>query len=145
MPARPRPIRRVPQKDWEHNDCGIACVAMVTRRTYSAVLQKFRKLFPKKATALDYSTCHKDVEALVRKLGSKSHRRHFRGWREMSGLAIVKVNAKTNGEWHWVVYDGGRESATVHDPKPWKRALITDFRGLRGSGHYLRVTGRGER
>jgi len=61
--------------------------------------------------------------------------------KEIKSHAIVKVNLKSTGEWHWVVYDAGRRYRAVHDPAPGKRHVIKEFRGrgLRGSGKFLEV------
>lgn len=74
---------------------------------------------------------------MLKFLGMSTYRLRFRSWREITTHAIVKVNVRANGSWHWVVHDAGRRCPAVHDPKPWKRRLITDFRGLRSSGAYI--------
>lgn len=37
MTAIQQPLRRVPQRHWDGGDCGLACVAMVSRQPYEAV------------------------------------------------------------------------------------------------------------
>ena len=139
MSRKRRQLRRIAQRDWKNGDCGIACVAMVTRRPYSTALRVFRSL-PQKADSPTLYTLHKDLERMLRTLKHRSERGRFRSWRNIDQPAIVKVNARANGNWHWVVFDAGRSIATVHDPKPGKNYLITDFRGLKGIGEYLKVT-----
>ena len=139
MSRKRRHLRRIAQRDWENGDCGVACVAMVTRRRYSSALKAFRRL-PQKAGSPKFYTFHKDLETMLRALKHRSERQRFRSWRNIDQHAIVKVNVRANGNWHWVVFDAGRSIATVHDPKPGKNYLITDFRGLKGSGEYLKVT-----
>lgn len=130
------PLRRVPQRSWEKGDCGIACVAMITGKSYEVVLEAFKGLRMESSPS-SFRTRHKEVEALLGRLDHKAERKRFQGWDKIPGHAIVKVDARKNGAWHWVVFDAGRGCPTVHDPKPGKRMLITDFRGLKGSGQYL--------
>ena len=133
-----RPLNRVAQRDWERGDCGLACVAAIADKKYETLLADFRAL-PGKARVEYFFTRHKDLQALLLKHGYETERRRFRSWRKITGHAIVKVNLKNDKNWHWVVHDGGRQQQVAHDPKPGKRKLITDFRGLRGSGYYLAV------
>ena len=132
------PLKRVPQRDWEHGDCGIACVAMVANVPYERALRAFRRIEGKESTSSFY-TNHTHVEQMLANLGKKTERIRFSSWRDIEHHAIVKVNLKKSGGWHWVAFDAGRQQATAHDPKPGKRKLIQDFRGLKGSGYYIAV------
>jgi hypothetical protein len=49
----------------------------------------------------------------------------------------VKVNVDSSYFWHWVAFDAGRAYPAAYDPKPEKRKVIRDFRGLKGSGYYI--------
>src|SRR3546814_3737679 len=93
---------------WEHGDCGLACVAMVAGVPYERALEAFRSLDGQKTTK-NFYTNHKQVEAMLKYLGHKSERIRFQSWHSISQNAIVKVNAKKSGSWHWVVYDSGRQ------------------------------------
>ena len=87
----------------------------------------------------DFRTRHHELITMLALLGCPATKVKFRSWREISGHAIVKVNSRKDGNWHWVVYDGGRRDRVVHDPKPGKRGLVRDLRGLKGSGFYVAV------
>ena len=131
-------LRRVPQRNWDAGDCGLACVAMVSRKPYEEVLEAFHKL-PGKPESTSFYTGHKHLEKMLEILGYKTQRLRFKSWREIIHHAIVKINLKKNGNWHWVVFDAGRTYLAVHDPKPWKCKIIRGFRGLRASGHYIAI------
>ncbi|MHB8255245.1 MAG: cysteine peptidase family C39 domain-containing protein [Acidiferrobacter sp.] len=131
-----QPLRRVAQRHWDAADCGIACVATMARVPYDTALLAFREL-PGRRRSRSFYTRHGELESMLEFLGVSTYRLRFRSWREIPTHAIVKVNVRANGSWHWVVYDAGRRCRVVHDPKPSKRRLITDFRGLRGSGAYI--------
>ena len=131
-------LRRVHQRDWEHGDCGIACVAMVANVPYEVALNAFRKIDGKESTKSLY-TNHQHIEQMLSNLGKKTTRIRFKSWHEIKLHAVVKVNPKKSGGWHWVVYDAGRASPAVHDPKPGKRKIVRDFRGLNGNGYYIAI------
>lgn len=133
-----RPLVRVPQRDWDNGDCGLACVAMITGESYEDVLAQFRKL-PGKAETFNFQTYHRDLEAMLHsgQFRISTKRVKFISMRSIHGHAIVKVNVQKRGSWHWIVVDGGRRHPVIHDPRPGKRSLITDFRGLKGSGYYI--------
>lgn len=133
------PLRRVAQRNWDAGDCGLVCVAMVGKVPYEKVLATFRKL-PGKDKTSSFYTGHHHLEKMLKMLGYPTRRLRFTSWHEIEHHAIVKVHLKKNGTWHWVVYDAGRPYPAVHDPKPRKRRIIRDFRGLRASGHYIAVT-----
>jgi ABC-type bacteriocin/lantibiotic exporter with double-glycine peptidase domain len=132
-----KPIKRVAQRDWDHGDCGIACIAMLAGVSYKDALAAFRKLGGKKATTKVFGTVHKDIQEMLLSLGVITKQIRFKSMREIEGHAIVAVNRRKLGGWHWVVLDGGRPYAVVHDPKPWKREMVRDFRGLKGYGNYI--------
>ncbi len=109
---------------------------MVARVPYECALEAFRSLDGKRSTTSFY-TDHKQVEAMLKYLGHTTERALFSSWHSITQHAIVKVNVKNSGSWHWVVYDAGRSFAAVHDPKPGKRKIIRDFRGLKARGYYI--------
>lgn len=133
-----KPIKRVYQRDWEHGDCGLACVAMVASVPYEDALSAFRKIEYKESTRSFY-TNHRHIEQMLSHLGKKTKRIHFRSWHEIEHHSVVKVNPKKSGNWHWVAFDAGRSEPVVHDPKPGKRKIIRDFRGLKGNGYYIAI------
>lgn len=131
-------IKRVPQRDWDNGDCGIACVAMVARVPYFIALAEFRKLKGKETTN-DFRTRHHHLVKMLDSLGVSARLRRFWSLRAIETSAIVKVNETASGDWHWVVLDCSRLNAVIHDPKPGKNFLIRDFRGLKGNGQYILV------
>ncbi|VUM19312.1 cysteine peptidase family C39 domain-containing protein [Stenotrophomonas maltophilia] len=132
-------LRRVHQRDWNNGDCGIACVAMLARVSYEEALEAFRTL-PGKAKGTSFFTTHTDIAQMLAQFSIATKRVSFRSWRAIDRHAIVKVNPYQSGRrWHWVVLDAGRDELVVHDPTPGKTHLIRDFRGLKGSGHFIAV------
>jgi len=111
---------------------------MVAGVKYEQALEAFRAL-DGKAKTKKFGTEHRHVTKMLDHLGISTQRIRFRSWRQIKHHAIVKVNVKKSGSWHWVVFDAGRPYPAVHDPKPWKREIIKDFRGLKGSGEYIAV------
>jgi len=134
-----QPLRRVAQRNWDAGDCGLACVSMVGRVSYETALHVFRKL-PGKAQTGRFYTSHLQLEKMLKMVGRTTRRVRFTSWSHIEHHAIVKVNLRKNGSWHWVVFDAGRPYRAVHDPKPWKRSIVRDFRGIKASGHYIAVT-----
>ncbi len=109
---------------------------MISGVSYDKALEAFRKL-PGKSKTSSFYTSHPHLEAMLRSLGLSTRRIRFTSWRAIEGHAIVKVNLKKSGHWHWVVFDAGRSYRAVHDPKPWKRRIVRDFRGLKACGYYI--------
>jgi ABC-type bacteriocin/lantibiotic exporter with double-glycine peptidase domain len=91
-------IRRVAQRDWHAGDCGIACVAMVSGKTYERAMAAFRRLDGKSATNM-FHTRHADLARMLEDLGFKSRRLRFARWRKLSCLAIVPVHRRSGGFW----------------------------------------------
>lgn len=134
-------LKRISQRDWPHGDCGLACVAMTARTRYEDALDAFRKLDGKARTKSFY-TNHRHIEKMLFSLGYTTKRFRFQSWRAIEHNAIVKVNPNKSGNWHWVVFDADRAYPAVHHPKPGKRKIICDFRGLKGNGYYIAVVAR---
>jgi hypothetical protein len=111
---------------------------MVASVPYEKALKAFREIEGKESTSSFY-TSHQHVEQMLSRLGKKTERIRFQSWREIKHHAIVKVNVKKSGSWHWVAFDSGRAKAAVHDPKPGKRKIVRDFRGLKGNGYYIAI------
>jgi len=135
-------IRRIQQKSTEKADCGIACVAMVTGKSYSDV---FSELSHKDKDG-EYYTRHQDLIKVIKKLGKgavlKVEQKRFNEYKSISGLAIVAVNKRKERKgryWHWIVFNGEGRVPYILDPKPGKYGKITDFRGLRAFGNYIQI------
>lgn len=101
--------------------CGIACVAMLTGTTYARVRSEMFGAGP-----VDYTDVS-DLQTVLRKLGYRPAERLVRTSRKPVHLkenAIVKVNRRSDGSWHWVVWDARR--AKILDPKtpPYSEARL---------------------
>ena len=133
-------MRRIAQRDFEAGACGIACAAMISGRTYDEAHAIALKL-GLRANAGTYFTCHKDLVALLNRLGKSCIRKRFNSIRKVTTPAIVKVNPKKSGKyWHWIVVTGSSKGEIVIlDPKPGKLNRIKAFRGYKGTGQYLHV------
>jgi hypothetical protein len=69
-----------------------------------------------------------DLRKALRKYGVRSARRliplRTRCYRELTHDAILKVNVKRNGNWHWIVWDAARQRPLdPQTPKPRPRAV----------------------
>jgi len=111
---------------------------MVARRPYEKALDAFRKL-PGKATTKSFYTSHWHLQRMLLSLGHTTERIRFASWRTITQNAIVKVNPTKTGNWHWVVFDAGRPYPAAHDPRPGKRRVVRDFRGLKACGYYVAI------
>lgn len=128
-------MKRIAQQSIELADSGIACVAMVSGRSYNDI----KVVMAKVEKYGQFHAEHKDITKALKTLGIKTQQKRFTRFRDIEGMAIVPTNLKMTGEFHWVVYDGLASEPHVLDPKPGKRAKVTDFRGLNGYGHYLLI------
>ena len=129
-------IRRVQQGDEE--GCGIACVAMVTGKTYPQAKKFFleRVFFPSERKP---HTRHYQLRRALRKLKIATEKKAFRHWRSIERLSIVPINRRQDGGWHWVVFvpNGGRPY--ILDPAPRKGRRRYDFRGVKARGQYIAI------
>lgn len=124
-------MRRVNQRSIEHADCGVACVAMLAGCSY----QQAFEVFGFAENQSEFYTRHHHLISALEKLGCAVKRKRFRSWREISNRAIVAVNHRQDGYWHWVAFDG----EAILDPRPDRLGRKTDLRGLRANGQYLLV------
>lgn len=128
-------MKRIAQKSIELADSGIACVAMAAQCSYDqakAVMAKVEKHG-------QFHAEQKDITKALKALNIKYQVKAFTRLRNIEGIAIVATNKKLTGEFHWVVYDGTAKEPHVLDPKPHKKAKVTDFRGLLPFGHYILI------
>ena len=84
-------IRRVQQED--ENGCGIACVAMVTGKTYPQAKKFFlqRIFLP---TDRKPHTRHYQLRRALQKLRIATEKKAFRNWRSIESLSIVPINRR---------------------------------------------------
>lgn len=119
-------IKRVIQLD--EMGCGIACVAAVVGRSYTAV----------KRTSIAHGIhsyaepCSTDIGQLRSLLachGVTTRRACFtRSWRSVKELAIVGLSRELRQGWHWVVYVPRSGRGYVQDPNPTiQNARRVDF------------------
>ena len=117
-------VRRIVQRD--KTGCGVACVAMVVGASYAIV---------RGVMADDRSTIYantKDVVKALRHFGADLPRDRLvvlrgRNFRRLEYDAILKVNVRKDGHWHWVVWDAKKQR--VLDPKrrPYRTIRATSY------------------
>jgi len=130
-------MQRVPQRNNEHGDCGLACVAMVTGLPYKLVHDKAVELGLRSADGT-YFTCHNQLQKLLGSFGRGSTLKKFVSMREVKPVSIVAVNPREGGwRWHWVVIASSRNGLALFDPKPGKPARLHRFNGYKGIGKYV--------
>jgi len=129
-------IRRVQQCDEE--GCGIACVAMVTGKTYLQAKKFFleRVFLP---TERKPHTRHFQLRRALQKLRIVTEKRSFRNWRSIESVSIVPINRREDGGWHWVVFVPNNTRPYILDPAPGKGRRRYDFRGMKARGRYISV------
>lgn len=129
-------IRRVQQGDEE--GCGIACVAMVTGKTYLQTKKFFleRVLSP---TDQKLHARHYQLRCALRKLRIQTEKKAFRNWRSIETLSIVPINRREDGGWHWVVFVPHGAQPYILDPMAGKGRRRYDFRGMNARGLYIVV------
>ena len=119
-------MRQVYQR--RRNDCGVACVAMLTGKTYQ---QAEMAIFPDPDPGYAEK---RDVVAALRLLGRRpvseftsAFGRAPRSFR-LRFDALVKCNYRAGtGAWHWVVWDARRQR--FRDPlrQPYKRLRVHSY------------------
>ena len=127
------------QRKWENGDCSVACIAMVTGKSYEQV----ERMFNKKGYIADdgtYFTFHKDMIEVLREFGLVGKRKIFISWKNTACPSIVKINLTKDNFWHWVVYTERNGKKVILDPNPKAPDEISDFRGRKGNGQYIVVS-----
>lgn len=118
--------------------CGIACVAMVTGKTYRQAKRFFleRIFLP---TDRKPHTRHYQLRRALRKLGIATEKRLFRKWRSIETLSVVPINRRSDTGWHWVVFVPNGARPYILDPMPGKGRRRYDFRGMKAHGFYIAI------
>ena len=130
-------MRRVEQKSDKMADCGVACVALVTNSSYKEAYECLHHL--RNDDGEHYSR-HKELSDAIQTLGYFVRQKRFNSFRAIEGVAIVAVNKRKDGCWHWVVVNHSDPNTSyIYDPKPGKKGKLTDYRGLKGFGNYLLI------
>jgi ABC-type bacteriocin/lantibiotic exporter with double-glycine peptidase domain len=127
---------RVEQKD--DTGCGIACVAMITGKTYRQAKRFFqeRVFLP---TERKPHTRHYQLRRALEKLGISTEKRLFRKWRSIENLSIVPISRRADTGWHWVVFVPNGVRPYILDPEPAKVRRRYDFRGMKARGLYIAI------
>ena len=129
-------IRRVQQRD--DNGCGIACVAMVTGKTYRQAKKFFldHVFLP---TEKKPHTRHYQLRRALRDLRIRTEKRTFRNWRSIESLSIVAINRRQDGGWHWVIFVPNGARPYILNPMTGKNRRRYDFRGMKARGLYIAI------
>lgn len=129
-------IKRIEQKD--EYGCGIACVAMVTGKTYPQAKKFFmnRIFLP---TDGKPHTRHYQLRRALGKLKIATRKKAFRNWRSIESISIVPINRRLDGGWHWVVFVPNGVRSYILDPAPGKGRRRYEFRGMKARGHYISI------
>ena len=129
-------LKRIEQGD--DSGCGIACVAMVTGKTYPQAKKFFleRVFLP---TEKKPHTRHYQLRRALRMLSVATEKRAFRNWRSIESLSIVPINRRQDGGWHWVIFVPNGVRPYILDPMTGKGRRRYDFRGMKARGFYIAV------
>jgi ABC-type bacteriocin/lantibiotic exporter with double-glycine peptidase domain len=127
---------RIAQED--DAGCGIACVAMITGKTYLQARRFFleRIFLP---TDRKPHTRHYQLRRALRKLGIATEKRLFRKWCSIENLSIVPINRRSDTGWHWVIFVPDGVRPYILDPMPGKGRRQYVFRGMRARGQYIAI------
>jgi len=109
-------MNRIIQED--NTGCGLACVAMVTGKSYQEIklLAIHLNICNEKGP---YYTRAKDICSLLKyyRIGF-SKVRHVKNWSSINDNSIVAINYDEKLDtWHWVVYINGYINGYVLDPR----------------------------
>jgi ABC-type bacteriocin/lantibiotic exporter with double-glycine peptidase domain len=133
-------MRLVKQKDdW---GCGIACVSMITGRSYSSVKSRLKKIFPDYdyVDPEDYKTNNLEIKRLLISYKIIEPGQRFKAvndWNKIQGIALIAIKFNKQGNWHWVVLDARTSEKYVLDPL--KKKKRKDW-GRMKPHHYLQIT-----
>jgi len=120
-------MKRILQEDG--TGCGIACIAMITGRSYQQIKDELIKM-PGYSAKGPFYTDASELRALAKSQGVSliKRKRKFKEWKLVPNGSILAIRFKEKNseqEWHWVVFNriNGREF--VIDPK---KSIKTDQR-----------------
>lgn len=108
--------------------CGIACVAMLARKSHSVVMREAIELFEwdsdPKFLGNNSRTNSKDLIRLLAKFGLDGKLKKFKSWNDLEGKNILAVRFdKRTFHWHWIVVERKGADLVIYDPEA-ERALI---------------------
>lgn len=130
-------IKHVSQLD--NNGCGLACVAMLTGKTYEQVKQRMIEQRIFEAGTEDFGTTFNDIRQILDHYQiTTSSKRKFKKWGNIPAkVAIASTNYDKNGGWHWIVFVRDIDGHFVYDPA-LRRKKIRDMRG-KGLGYFIEI------
>ena len=123
-------INRVIQED--ETGCGIACVAMLSKRPYAQVKSLANELnIDVSNTELYTDTAYVRQLLEVHKVKADATEQPFESWDTLPEkcLLALRISEEENAEgWHWTVFERVFGLKKVYDPAPYINALFrTDF------------------
>lgn len=116
----------------EATGCGIACVAMLTQKTYKEIkeIANTNGIFAEDEKLWSETNY---VRILLHKLNIKteSNEIKFSSWDELPGLALLSIKYRIENDrplWHWVVFKRDNGQDMVLDPAAYlEENKRTDF------------------
>jgi hypothetical protein len=82
---------------------------------------------------------HYQLRRALKTLKVTSRKRWFQNWRSIRVLAIVPINRRRDGGWHWVVFVPHGVRPFILDPMKGRGRRRYDFRGMRARGFYIAI------
>jgi len=112
-----------PFKQKDDDDCGIACLVMLSmgRKTYKQALDAIGKSKNDDCLLTSNKVIKSGIDALEIKRANKFIGIKSKSWKTLmhkDQLMLVGCGMRSDGNWHWVVFDG--KTGKVYDPDPKK-------------------------
>ena len=103
-------------KQLDATGCGIACVAMLSGRSYEEVKSLLMKQKGWKSRDRNMYTKATDLAKLLKALGINQKIQKSGSWEEITGVAIVGVD-RNDVYFHWVIAINDSKRFIIIDPK----------------------------
>ena len=100
-------------------DCGLACMAMAANLTYEEAYRHFDAvgLATPRARKPAFATNFTELRSALSQAGIPTRVRRYQSLAALPSRAILKVNVRPNGDWHWVFVERENENILcVFDP-----------------------------
>jgi ABC-type bacteriocin/lantibiotic exporter with double-glycine peptidase domain len=119
---------RLPQvRQRDYSGCGIACVAMLSNKTYREVKKQLYKQPKFKGKKIGFYTEYSDIEKLLSNFKLRlSKIKKTNRWSKIRKRALVAVNyrkIKKSSYWHWVVFEKEKQGLFILDPQSTRRDI----------------------
>lgn len=131
-------IKLVKQEDC--TGCGIACLAMVTNRTYEETKINIFETLKWSDRKRVFYTKAKDLYNYLMRNNYDVELKKSKNWDEIQGLSIVGVN-RESGYFHWIVVVKNDEFFYIVDPDKKKAGV---YNGGYWSDKYIHSMGRSD-